>query len=114
VVGIGGLTHKRNSVPDVSQTNQRNSMEHNPTIIVSVYGWDYCITQNGSVLSKNDSKNLPWAERRGREMEITDSHLGAIRNLISNIRGIFPEKAPVLPKAEPLQPAVRPSAMQPV
>lgn len=80
-----------------------------PTITVNVYGWDFAVAPNGAVLSKNDAKKLPWAERRGRELDITDSHLGAIRNLIVNMRGIFPEKPPVAPKAEPLKEVVRPS-----
>lgn len=80
-----------------------------PTITVSVYSWDFALAPNGAVLSKNDSKKQPWAERRGRELEITDSHLGALRNLIANVRGIFPEKPMVLPKDEPLKEVVRPS-----
>lgn len=81
-----------------------------PHITVRIYNWDFCLRENGAVLSKNDEKDLPWAERRGRELDITDSHLGAIRNLIANVRGLFPEKAPVAPKADPLQETVRVSA----
>lgn len=86
----------------------------NPKVTVTIYGWDFCITNNGSVLSKNDALGKPWEERRGKEIDITDSHLGAIRNLIMNVNGIFPEKQPIAAKAEPPKEVVRPSAMQAV
>ena len=85
-----------------------------PTIQVMIYDWTIAVTQNGTVMSKNDAKGLPWAERRGRELELTDSHLGAFRNLILNVSGIVPDKQEKVAKPEPLRPAVRPSAMSAV
>ena len=76
-----------------------------PTIKVSVYGWDFALQKNGAVVSKCDAQNLPWAERRGREMNMADSQLGSLRYIISNAKAIFPENPGVLPSTEPLKEA---------
>jgi len=78
-----------------------------PHLTAKVYDWQFCLLENGTVMSKNDAKKLPWAERRGKEMDMTDSHLGAIRHLIANIRGMFPEKPVVASTAEPRKESVR-------
>jgi hypothetical protein len=76
-------------------------------ITIKVYDLEFRMLRNGIVEVKSDKRGWDWGIRSAREFGFTDSHIGAIRHIIANARGLFPEEPPVVPKVEPLKPVER-------
>jgi hypothetical protein len=76
-------------------------------IVIKVYDLSFRLLNNDTVEVKSDKRGWDWEKRSAREFGFSDSHLGAIRHLITNMRGLFPTEPPVISKAEELKPEER-------
>lgn len=84
------------------------------TVEVKVYDLSFRLLNNDTVQVKSEARGWDWAQRPAKEFGFTDSHLGAIRHMIYNTRGLFPQVPPVAAKEEPLKPVERKQSLEPV
>ncbi len=83
------------------------SADNVATVTVKVYDLEFRLLGNNTIQVKSEKRGWDWAQRQPKECGLTDSHLGAIRNIIYNARGLFPEAPPAVSKAEPLKPETK-------
>lgn len=81
-------------------------------ISIKVYDLEFRLLNNDTVQVQSEKRGIPeWKQCAAKEIGLTDSHLGAIRHIIYNARGLFPNEPPMLPKVEPLKPDVKVGGM---
>lgn len=84
-------------------------------ISIKVYDLEFRLLNNDTVQMRSEARGWSqWEKRPARDFGFTDSHLGAIRHLIINIRSLFPTEPPVIAKQAELQPEVRKQSMEAV
>ena len=98
--------------------NPQDLKDLKPHFSVQVYGWDFCLLENGEIVARNLAKKLPWARAKqytvSGELSLDDARLGNLIYTIRNVKANFPKEGVFIARPEPRKPQPQKNPLVPV